>query len=128
MGPVEVPRAGVAGRGLARVLVPVATPVAEAPVVVRVVHPVVGRAVSRERQPERPPEVLPRDEAAEAQEEAVVPVVLVDVVAPAGDRRVPASRVGRSVVNSTTWKLRPLAECGFLKGKAKLYDCHVGPR
>ena len=86
-----------------QVLVPAGMPVAE---VAQVAVQVAVRADSREPRQGRRREVLPAD-AGVVDLAEVAPVVPVDAVVPAVDRRVPESRVGRSVVNSTIWKLRP---------------------
>lgn len=139
MDPVEAVRVAVVAQELVQALAPVATavavlvqvlaPVATAVAVAQVASPVV---VAREDSPEHQqgllPEALREDAGVGGPEEAVVPVAPVGVVVRVGDRLVPESLVGRSVVNSTIWKLRPLAECGFPKGRARLYDCPVGPR
>lgn len=109
----------------ARVLVRVGTAVAE---VAPVARPVAVRADSQEPRQEGQLAVLPRDVVEEAPEGAVVPVALVDEVVPVGGQRVHANHVVRSDANSTIWKLRPLAECGFPRGRVRQYDCLAGPR
>lgn len=127
--PVEAVRVVEADQGAGQELVPVVTAVAAVarelvpagtpePEVVPAARPVAVRADSREHQQEHQQEV-PQGDAGAAAPEAVVPVVRVDVVVPADDRRVPASRVARSVASSTIWKLRPLAECGSPRETAR---------